>query len=165
MRPGVVWFGEALPEAEWKEAERRMRTALGTLREVGAPEVPREHGVRVVVPRVDGRHVLRVYVLPQAGLRVAVGGDAAVGAHACAGEDLDVGGVGDKGAGGVNGGGCGHGGDGTCVRQESEVLANSLRPSAVEQVLAQIWLSELDETPASGGDQVAFDQAGANVGE
>lgn len=27
VRPGVVWFGEALPEAEWKEAERRMRTA------------------------------------------------------------------------------------------------------------------------------------------
>ena len=27
MRPGVVWFGEALPETEWKEAERRMRTA------------------------------------------------------------------------------------------------------------------------------------------
>lgn len=27
VRPGVVWFGEALPEAEWKEAELRMRTA------------------------------------------------------------------------------------------------------------------------------------------
>ncbi|OFT74128.1 NAD-dependent protein deacylase [Corynebacterium sp. HMSC30G07] len=27
IRPGVVWFGEALPEAEWHEAERRMRTA------------------------------------------------------------------------------------------------------------------------------------------
>ena len=27
VRPGVVWFGEALPQAEWKEAERRMRTA------------------------------------------------------------------------------------------------------------------------------------------
>lgn len=27
VRPGVVWFGEMLPQAEWKEAERRMRTA------------------------------------------------------------------------------------------------------------------------------------------
>ena len=27
MRPGVVWFGEALPEDAWREAERRMRTA------------------------------------------------------------------------------------------------------------------------------------------
>ena len=31
MRPGVVWFGEALPEAEWQEAERRMRTADAVL--------------------------------------------------------------------------------------------------------------------------------------
>lgn len=27
VRPGVVWFGEALPEDEWAEAERRMSTA------------------------------------------------------------------------------------------------------------------------------------------
>ena len=27
VRPGVVWFGEALPEDEWREAERRMKTA------------------------------------------------------------------------------------------------------------------------------------------
>ena len=96
------------------------RVRLRLLREVGAPEVPGEHRVGVVVPRVDGRHVLRVRVLPQTGLRVAVGGDAAVGAHAGAGEDLDVRGVGEKGAGGVDGGGGGHGCDGTCVRQETK---------------------------------------------
>ena len=89
------------------------RVRLRLLREVGAPEVPGEHGVRVVVPRVDGRHVLRVHVLPQAGLGVAVGGDAAIRAHAGAGEDLDVRGVGEEGAGGVDGGRCGHGCDGT----------------------------------------------------
>lgn len=27
VRPGVVWFGEALPQDEWAEAERRMKTA------------------------------------------------------------------------------------------------------------------------------------------
>lgn len=27
IRPGVVWFGEGLPQREWEEAERRMRSA------------------------------------------------------------------------------------------------------------------------------------------
>ena len=57
MRPGVVWFGEALPAAEFDAAEQACRTAdlvlvVGTSGIVypfaGLPDVARHQGVPVV---------------------------------------------------------------------------------------------------------------------
>lgn len=74
VRPGVVWFGEALPEAEWQEAERRMRTAdavliVGTSGVVypaaGLPLLAHAHGIPIieVTPmRTDLSHLAEVVV-------------------------------------------------------------------------------------------------------
>lgn len=57
VRPGVVWFGEALPDDEWAEAERRMSTAdalliVGTSGVVypaaGLPQIAHARGIPIV---------------------------------------------------------------------------------------------------------------------
>ena len=57
VRPGVVWFGESLPEKDWSAAEESMRAAdlvviVGTSGVVwpaaGLPEVAKRHGAIVV---------------------------------------------------------------------------------------------------------------------
>lgn len=57
IRPGVVWFGEALPESEWRSASNAAGNAdlllsIGTSGVVypaaRIPEIAREHGAHVV---------------------------------------------------------------------------------------------------------------------
>lgn len=57
VRPGVVWFGEGLPQREWGEAEKRMREAdavviVGTSGVVfpaaGLPLIAHERGVPII---------------------------------------------------------------------------------------------------------------------
>lgn len=74
VRPGVVWFGEALPSKEWAEAERRMQTAdalliVGTSGVVypaaGLPLIAHAHGVPIieVTPmRTDLSHLADVVI-------------------------------------------------------------------------------------------------------
>ncbi|MEH0146351.1 NAD-dependent deacylase [Corynebacterium sp. Q4381] len=74
VRPGVVWFGEALPDDAWAEAERRMKTAdalliVGTSGVVypaaGLPLIAHANGVPIVevTPmRTDLSHLADVVV-------------------------------------------------------------------------------------------------------
>lgn len=66
VRPGVVWFGEALPEAPWRTALARVAAAdlvlvVGTSGLVypaaGLPDTARQHGAQVAVlnPDADAR--------------------------------------------------------------------------------------------------------------
>lgn len=63
---------------------------LDIANELGPPAIPGPDEVGVALPRVDRRELLRVVALPQARLRVAERGDAALDAHPRAREDDDV---------------------------------------------------------------------------
>ncbi|RYF41240.1 MAG: NAD-dependent deacylase, partial [Comamonadaceae bacterium] len=63
VRPGVVWFGESLPEAPWMQAMARIGKAdlllvIGTSGQVypaaSLPAAARRHGCKVVVINPDG---------------------------------------------------------------------------------------------------------------
>ncbi|MBS0430191.1 MAG: NAD-dependent deacylase [Proteobacteria bacterium] len=64
VRPGVVWFGEALPEAPWRAALGRVAAAdlvlvVGTSGLVypaaSLPDTARQHGAQVVILNPDAR--------------------------------------------------------------------------------------------------------------
>ena len=72
------------------------RIRFGIVGHAGAPQIPGPHGGRVFHPGGNGGHCLRINVFPQASGVIAVGFQAAFGAHSRAGEHLNVASVAGK---------------------------------------------------------------------